>query len=136
MSSATNSPSSGDGRRVRRRGRATQAAATGAWAAGSLVLAIARLIRLIVGIVALIIVVAIVLRVLNANPGNSIVHDIHAAGRVLVGPAKTLFTIHNPKLAIAVNWGIAALVWLFVGGLIASLIARIGLAGARQRAVA
>ncbi len=107
-----------------RPGRSRVAAARGAWAVGSLMMAIARLVRLIAGIIVLLIVAAIVLRVLDANASNTIVRDIHDAARWLVGPFDNLFSISKPKLALAVNWGIAALVYLFVGGLIARLIAR------------
>jgi hypothetical protein len=91
------------------------AAARGAWAFGSLLIAIARLVRLAAAIVVVIIVAAILLRVLSANPTNSIVRDIHDAGQTLVGPFKTLFHIKDPKVSIAVNWGVAALVYLIVG---------------------
>jgi hypothetical protein len=71
-----------------------------------------------------IIVAAIVLRVLDANTSNAIVSHIHDAANWLVGPFHHLFSIKNPKVSIAVNWGLAALVYLVVGGLIARLIAR------------
>jgi hypothetical protein len=105
-------------------GRARLAAARGAWAAGSVMLTIARLVRLVAALVVLVIVVAIVLRVVSANPANSVVSDIHDAGRALVGPFKNVFTIKNAKVDLAVNWGVAAIVYLIVGGLIARLIAR------------
>jgi hypothetical protein len=104
--------------------RTRVAAARGAWAVGSVMVAIARLVRLIVGLVVLVIVAAIVLRVAGANPGNVIVKDVHDVARALVGPFKNVFTIKNPKASIAANWGLAAVVWLVVGGLIAGLIAR------------
>jgi len=86
---------------------------------------IARLVRLVAGIVALIIVVAIVLAVVKANPSNAIVGDIHDAGRWLAGPFKGMFTIHgHARGTLALNWGIAALVYLVVGSLIARLIIR------------
>jgi hypothetical protein len=94
---------------------------------------IARLVRTLAGLIALVIVVAIVLFVLGANPSNGIVSAIHDAGQWLVGPFKNLFKIHNAKLAMAVNWGLAALVYLIVGHLIASLFARMT---PRGRAVA
>jgi hypothetical protein len=105
-----------------RRGAAPGARASAA--AGSLMLTIARLVRLLVGIAVALIVAAILLRVLGANATNTIVRDIHDAGRWLVGPFNNLFSIKGPKLSIAVNWGIAALVYLVVGGFIARLIAR------------
>jgi hypothetical protein len=104
------------------RGRA--AAAGVAAGIGGVLLTIARLIRLVAGVVALVIGAAIVLRLLAANPANTVVRDVHDAGRALAGPFKDLFLIKNPKTSILVNWGIAAAVYLIVGGLIASLFAR------------
>lgn len=111
--------------------RGRVAAARGAWAVGSAMLAIARLVRLVATIVVLIIVAAIVLRVAGANPANVIVHDVHRAGSMLAGPFKSVFAIHDPKLSMAVNWGLAAVVYLLVGGLIARLIARMAPRGVR-----
>jgi len=88
-------------------------------------LTLARLVRLAAGIVFLIIVAAILLRVFGANPGNTIVSDIHKAGNALVGPFKGVFSVKNPKESIALNWGLAAVIYLLVGHLIASLLARL-----------
>jgi hypothetical protein len=85
---------------------------------------IARVVRTLAGLVALVIVAAIVLFVLGANQSNGIVSAIHDAGAWLAGPFKNLFAIHKPKVAMAVNWGLAALVYLIVGHFIASLFAR------------
>jgi hypothetical protein len=87
-------------------------------------LGLARIVRSLAGIIALVIVVAIVLFLVGANSTNAIVRDIHDAGAWLVGPFKNLFSIRNAKVAMAVNWGLAALVYLVVGHLIASLLAR------------
>jgi hypothetical protein len=97
-------------------------------------LTLARLIRTLAGLVALVIVAAIVLFILGANPSNGIVSAIHDAGAWLAGPFKNLFSIHNAKVQMAVNWGIAALVYLVVGHFIASLFAR--MSTPRRRAVA
>ena len=85
---------------------------------------LARLVRTLVSLIALVIVAAIVLFLVGANPSNGIVSAVHDAAAWLVGPFKNLFSIHNAKLALAVNWGLAALVYLIVGGLIASLLVR------------
>ncbi len=98
----------------------------------SVALAIARLVRLVVGIVVLILVAAIALRLLSANQGNAIVSDIHRAGNTLAGPFKNLFSLKNAKASLAVNWGIAALVYLIVGGFIARLIVRVSSPGVRS----
>ena len=87
-------------------------------------LGLARFVRALPGLIALVIVAAIVLFVLGANQSNAIVSDIHDAGQWLAGPFKNLFSIHHAKVAMAVNWGLAALVYLIVGHLIASVLAR------------
>ena len=85
---------------------------------------LARVVRLVVAVVVLIIVAGILLVVLKANPANSIVSEVHDWARWLAGPFDGMFSFHNAHVAIAVNWGIAAVVYLFVGGLIARLIGR------------
>jgi ABC-type thiamin/hydroxymethylpyrimidine transport system permease subunit len=95
-------------------------------------LALARLVRLVATVVALIIIAAIVLRLAGANAGNSIVHDIHSVGSTLAGPFKNIFSINNAKTSMAVNWGLAAAVYLIVGHFIASLLARLGVRGYRR----
>ena len=105
--------------RRQRRGRGT-AARGFANGAGLL----ARLVQLVVSVVVLIIVAGILLVVLKANPSNSIVSQVHDWARWLAGPFDGIFSFRNARVAIAVNWGIAAVVYLFVGGLIARLIGR------------
>ena len=87
---------------------------------------IARIIRIITWILVAIIVLAIVFAVLEANRHNVIVMSVTDVARSLIGPFEGLFSPHDPKLRIAVNWGIGALVYLLVGLLIAGLIARLG----------
>jgi hypothetical protein len=94
---------------------------------------VARAIRLVVGIVVAIIVLAVILRLLDANPANAIVSDIHDAGAWLVGPFKNVFSVKGAKLAMVLNWGLAALVYTIVGGFIASFAARGAAAGFRRR---
>ena len=85
---------------------------------------LARVVHLVVSVVVLIIVVGIVLVLLKANPTNSIVSQVHDWARWLAGPFDGIFSFHNARVAIAVNWGIAAVVYLIAGGLIARLIGR------------
>lgn len=85
---------------------------------------LARVVRLVVGVMVVIVVAGILLVVLKANPGNTIVSDVHGWARSLAGPFDGIFSFHNARVAIAVNWGIAAVVYLFVGGLIVRLIGR------------
>ena len=97
---------------------------------------LARLVRLAAGIVAAIIVAGILLVVLKANPTNDIVSAVHDAAKALVGPFDGMFSLDSAKATIALNWGIAALVYLILGALIARLIALIGTVGMRRRRVA
>jgi len=97
--------------------------------------ALARAVRLVVGVVVLVIVVGGILFVLSANPSNAIVHDIHNAASTLVGPFKNVFSIGgHPKETLVANWGLAVVVYLIVGGLVASLIAQMAPRGVRRRA--
>lgn len=101
-------------------------------------LAVARLIRAVTGLVVLVIVVGILLWVLSANPHNTVVSDIHDAANWLVTPFHGLFSIKGAKLHVVVNWGVAAVAYAIVGGLLASLVARAALGGRSvgRRAVA
>jgi hypothetical protein len=85
---------------------------------------LARIVHLLVSVIVLIIVAGILLVVLKANPSNSIVSMVHDWARSLAGPFDGIFSFHNGQVAIAVNCGIAAVVYLFVGGLIARLAGR------------
>jgi membrane-bound ClpP family serine protease len=114
-------------------------ARAGSGAAGALALVtgtLARLIRLAAGVLAAIIVLGILLIVLEANPDNGIVSTVHDAASSLVGPFKNMFSLDDAKANVAVNWGIAALVYLIVGMLIARLIALIGIVPLRGRRTA
>jgi hypothetical protein len=83
---------------------------------------LARLVQLALSIVVVIIVAGILLVVLKANPSNSIVSEVHSWARWLAGPFDGMFSFRNANDAIAVNWGIAAVVYLFAGMLIVWLL--------------
>jgi hypothetical protein len=74
--------------------------------------------------VALILIAGIVLTLLGANPSNGIVKVVHDAARFLAGPFRGLFSLGSHKATVAVNWGIAAVVWYGLARLIARLILR------------
>jgi len=114
------------GRGRRGAGRETGVTATARRGVGGGFLLAARLVMLVTTVIVGIIVAAILLRVLEANASNSIVEGVTDLARTLVGPFKDLFTIDNPKVEIAVNWGLAALLWLIVGSLIARVLRRLG----------
>lgn len=84
----------------------------------------ARVISLATTAVVLVIVAGILLIVLEANQSNDIVSVVNDVAEFLVDPFDRLFTIDDRKGEVAVNWGIAAAVYLVVGRLVAGLVAR------------
>ena len=98
-------------------GAATVAARKGAWG-------IARIVNLVARLVAAVLVIAILLVVLEANRENEVVEAALDAGRFLAGPFKDMFDLDNAKTQVAVNYGIAAVVYLAVAGLITRLLVR------------
>ena len=93
-----------------------------AYAAGSDVLS--RFVGLVLSGVVLIIVAGILLALLKANPGNGVVSEIHGWGRWLVGPFNGMFSFRRARVAVAANWGIAAVIYLFAGGLVVRALGR------------
>lgn len=85
---------------------------------------LATVVDVITGIVALLIVLGILFVILKANMGNEIVKYIHDAAKFLVGPFDGIFKPKNHQLAIAINWGIALIVYVIIGRVIASLLRR------------
>src|SRR3954468_17316832 len=98
-------------------------------------LLLARIVRIVTAVVVGFIVVGIALHLLDANSGNALVGFVYDVADWLVTPVKGLFSPDGEKRKIAVNWGIAAVVYGIAGGLIARLLASAGLA-AHDRMVA
>jgi hypothetical protein len=84
----------------------------------------ARAVALTGSLVAGIIVAGILLVVFEANPRNEVVEAVTDAARWLAGPFRDLFEIDERKWRNAVNWGLAAVVYLAVSRVIARLIDR------------
>jgi hypothetical protein len=85
---------------------------------------LARVIDIVVAIVAVIIAIGILLVVLKANRSNDLVKAIHDAADWLVGPFGDVFKLDDRKLMVAVNWGLALVVYVIVGRAIAGLLRR------------
>ena len=100
-----------------RGGGAGRAARRGAWG-------LARIITTIAALVAGAIVLGIVLVLLEANRSNGLVELILDVARFLAGPFKDMFDLDDRKVEVAVNWGIAAAVYLIVASVIAKLLRR------------
>lgn len=86
--------------------------------------AIARAVFVITAVVAALIALGILFVVLEGNEDNSIVSASIDAAEFLAGPFDELFTPDSRKLGVGVSWGIAAVVYLVVGHLLAGLIKR------------
>jgi len=83
---------------------------------------LARAVILVATVVALVLILGIVLVVLGANRSNGLVQVVHDAASFLAGPFDGLFNLARHKVEVAVNWGIAAVVWYALGRLIARLL--------------
>jgi succinate dehydrogenase hydrophobic anchor subunit len=83
---------------------------------------LARIVSLITAVVVTLIVIAIVLVLLDANRNNEIVDWLIGAGQFLAEPFDNVFEPEGRKARIGVNWGLAAVVYAFVGGLISRLV--------------
>jgi hypothetical protein len=106
------------------RGRAGRARARAGFAARRGLWGVARIVSLITSIVVGLIVVAIVLVLLEASRQNGIVDWLVGAGSWLSQPFHGMFSLDSHKATVAVNWGLAALVYGLVGGFIARLLRR------------
>lgn len=85
---------------------------------------IARVVSLITSIVVGLILVGIVLVLLEANRDNALVDALRDAAGWLAEPFDNVFKLDGRKENVAVNYGLAALVYALVGGLIARLLRR------------
>jgi hypothetical protein len=104
------------------RGAASGVASGVAVGARRMRVALAAAITVVTGLIALLIVIGIAFVVFKANPHNSIVSWVHDAAKFFVGPFDGMFKLKSHRAAVAVNWGIAAVVYVFVGRLIARLV--------------
>ena len=86
--------------------------------------ALARIVGLLGAAVAIAIVAGILLVVLEANPRNDIVEAVTDVARWLSGPFHGLFDLDSNKWQVAVNWGLAAVVYYAIARLIVRLLAR------------
>jgi hypothetical protein len=85
---------------------------------------IARIVGLVTSVVVGLIVVAIVLVLLEASRDNAIVDWLVGAADYLSKPFHGAFHPDGRKAMVAVNWGLAAVVYGIAGGLISRLLRR------------
>jgi len=94
---------------------------------------LARVVRIVTAVVVVVIVAGILIHVLDANTSNAIVSFFDDAARWLTQPFHGIFSLDDRKAQLAVNWGLAALVYGFVGILLSRLIARAAAGGRMKR---
>ena len=94
---------------------------------------LARIVRLATAVVVAVIVVGILIHVLDASTSNAIVAFFDDAASWLTGPFQGIFDLNDRKAQIAVNWGLAAIVYGIVGSVLARLLARSAGAGRLRR---
>ncbi|WP_433478412.1 hypothetical protein ACQPZP_16065 [Spirillospora sp. CA-142024] len=75
---------------------------------------------MITGFVAAIFLLHIVFVVFEANQGNGFVHGVYNIAKVLVLGLGDVFTPDDAKLGVALNYGLAALLYVVVGQLVIS----------------
>ena len=90
---------------------------------------LATIVRVVCTVIAALIVIHAVFVLFEANPDNLLV-KFTAGWRDTFGWfTKNLFTPSDPKIAEAINDGLAALIWVVVGSLVSKLIVRFAPAG-------
>jgi hypothetical protein len=75
----------------------------------------------VTGLIVGFIVLSILLVLIGANQGNMIVHFIEHVGGWLTTPFHNLFIRPSKTESMVINWGIAAIVYLIIGGALARL---------------
>ena len=85
---------------------------------------VARVVALVTSVVVGLILLGILLVVLEANRDNQIVDWLLSAAEFLVEPFDNFFEPERRKVRIAVNWGLAAVIYGIVGGVIVRLLRR------------
>jgi len=86
---------------------------------------LATIVRVVCSVIAAVIVIYAVFVLFEANPRNGLV-QFAADWRTTFGWfTEDLLTPSDPKIAEAVNAGLAALVWVVLGSLVSKLIVRL-----------
>jgi hypothetical protein len=81
----------------------------------------ATVVLVITGVIAAIIALAMVLILVGANQNNMIVDVIVTVGDFLTTPFQGMFPQDSTRTDVLVNWGIALLVYLAIGGIVARI---------------
>jgi hypothetical protein len=96
-----------------------------AGARATVVGAVAGLVRATGLALAMILAIHVLLTVGNANPDNGITVFFGEVAEPVALAFRNLFTPENAELRVLVNYGLAALFWLIVSGIVARLLRRL-----------
>ncbi|MGH3860062.1 hypothetical protein [Actinokineospora sp.] len=93
---------------------------------------ICSLITFLCGLFAVVLVAKIILTIADANPSNGFASFVDKfSGAVSLG-FEGLFTPASEKIAVLLNYGMAAIVWLLIGAALTYLIRRFAAPGPRR----
>jgi hypothetical protein len=84
-----------------------------------------RFALLAAAVIAIIIVLHIIFVLIGANAGNSLVHTDAQWASTLATWFRDLFTPSNYKLSVILNYGLAAVFYLIIGRIVASVLDRV-----------
>ncbi|WP_238591903.1 hypothetical protein [Pseudonocardia sp. EC080625-04] len=86
---------------------------------------IATIVRIVGLVIVAILVAHIVLTLLDANPQNFLTEFVSTwAAQFNLGLAN-LFTPEQPKMAVTLNYGVAAILWMIVTAVVVRLLRRV-----------
>lgn len=106
--------------------RSRRAAADWGRTRGRIASVLASIVRWIGLVFAALLVIHVIFTVGSANPANGIVSFVRSWADSLALGFSDLFTPSDEKLRVLVNYGIAAIFWLVVSGILAKIIRRLG----------
>jgi len=86
---------------------------------------VATVLRIIGYLIVAVLVVHILLTVLDANPANTFATWVKRASDTFSLGLRNLFLPKNPKVAVGVNYGIAAVAWLLITQIVLGLLRRV-----------
>ena len=86
---------------------------------------LATIVRVVCSVIAGLIVIHAVFVLFEANAANLLVEFTAGVRDTFGWFTKNLFTPSDPKIAEAINAGLAALIWVVIGSLLSKLIVRL-----------
>jgi hypothetical protein len=95
---------------------------------------VATIVRAVCSVIAVVIVIHAVFVLFEANPANALVEFTTGWRDTFGWFTKDLFAPSDPKIAEAINDGLAALIWVVAGSLLSKLIVRLTPSSAKANA--